>query len=265
MYLRSSTILSFAVILLILPISLFSIELMISYENKEQPPFYMGNTDEVLEKPGVAVEMVKMLEDAIPGLKITLKRTPWKRCISELSDNKVDGIFNASFKESRLVVGRYPTIDNTPYGKVDSTRRITTISYSMYRLKGSGINWNGKFFTNLEDVIGAPFGYSIVEDLRKKGVAVEEAPSSRMNLDKLLSNRVQAVVLQDVTADDIIRRHSKYSNVEKVNPPVATKHYYLMLSHKFVKENPELAIKIWDKLGETRETRCRELAEKYGE
>ena len=164
-----------------------------------------------------------------------------------------------------MVVGRYPTVDRTPYGKVDSLRRITTISYSMYRLKSAKIDWNGEKFINLDGVTGAPFGYSIVEDLHKMNVEVEEAPSSRMNLDKLLSNRVQCVVLQDVTGDNLIKNDKKYSEVEKVFPPVATKHYYLMLSHKFVEENPDLAQKIWDKLGEIRESVSEELAEKYTE
>ena len=76
-------------------VNLISIEITVSYENKEQPPYYMGDTDEVLDNPGVAVEMVKMLEKEIPELKITLKRTPWKRCIEELTSSNVDGIFNA--------------------------------------------------------------------------------------------------------------------------------------------------------------------------
>ena len=66
-----------------------AIEMLISFEDKEQPPYYLGSKDIPVEKPGITVEMIKMLEKQIDGLKIHLRRTPWKRCTIELSRNKV--------------------------------------------------------------------------------------------------------------------------------------------------------------------------------
>ncbi|MDY0164618.1 transporter substrate-binding domain-containing protein [Desulfobotulus sp.] len=243
-----------------------AVEMTIAYENKEQPPYYMGNSDEVISpRPGVSVEMVKMLEERIPGLSIRLVRYPWRRCTVSLGENLVDGIFNASYSKERLVIGWYPTKDHSHDGLEDTDRRIATITYSLYTLKDSKLGWDGKIFSGVHGNIGAPLGYSVVNDLRKLNVPVEEAPSTVNNLDKLLMGRVAAVALQDVTADKIIRNNSKYADIVKVNPPFLSKHYYLMLSHNFVKANPDLAQKIWDELKDIRNTSFDKIAENYSE
>ena len=79
----------------------YAFKIKICYEDKEQPPYYMGTTNQVLaDKPGVAVEIVQMLEGMIEGLKIELIRAPWPRCTAYLGKNYVDGIFNASYKKN---------------------------------------------------------------------------------------------------------------------------------------------------------------------
>lgn len=80
-----------------------AVTMTIACEDKAQPPYYLGDTNEVPEDhPGVAVEMVKALETKIPGLKIRLTRAPWKRCTTELGSGAYDGIFNASYRRSVL-------------------------------------------------------------------------------------------------------------------------------------------------------------------
>lgn len=240
-------------------------EIKIAYENKEQPPYYMGNTSKVLSKnPGVVVEMIQMLDEMMSEIEIKLVRYPWVRCKDSLKKNKVDGIFNASYKKGRLKLGWYPTKNKKHAGRVDISRRVTTIAYSLYKLKGTEIGWDGKNFKSINVKVGAVSGYSIVGDLKKKGVTVDEARSSENNLGKLLLQRVKAVALQDVTADSFIKSEpKKYSKVVKVKPPLVTKPYYLMLSHKFVKENPKLAQKIWDNIRKIRKKQFKKLASKY--
>lgn len=247
--------------------SAVAIEINVAYENKEQPPYYMGNTESILpDKPGVAVEMVKMLEEKVDGLKVKLTRVPWKRCTKQLENNIVDGIFNASYKTSRLKIGWYPTKDKTHVGQVDETKRITTITYSLYVLKGTDLGWTGNNYDVLKGEIGAPLGYSIVGDLQKNGVEVDEAPSTKMNLHKLRKKRVAAVALQSVTADSIIKANPDlFGEIEKVQPPLKTKPYYLMLSHRFVKAHPNIAQKIWDAISNIRENNFETIAAKYSD
>ncbi|CAK0769620.1 hypothetical protein CCP4SC76_5210003 [Gammaproteobacteria bacterium] len=45
---------------------------------------------------------------------------PWKRCLADLQEGKVDGAFPASFKPDRLAQGSYPMTGDQP----DATRRL---------------------------------------------------------------------------------------------------------------------------------------------
>jgi polar amino acid transport system substrate-binding protein len=228
----------------------------------------MGNTLLVLEdKPGVSVEMINMLAELIDGLEIKLERCPWKRCLHALKNNTVHGVFNASYKETRLAMGWYPTTNGAIDGPVDQSKRITLISYYFYTLKNSTFKWDGQKIKNVKrSIIGAPAGYSIVTDLQKKGMIVDESPSTKTNLERLLLKRVDAVAVQDVTADTILVSDPRlFKTIEKIRPPIATKPYYLMLSHEFVEEHPKLAEQIWETIKVIRETKFDEIALKYAD
>ena len=232
----------------------------VAYEDKVQFPYYMGASSKVpTEKPGAAVELIQLIEKKIPGVKVVLKRYPWKRCLQELAKGTVDGAFNASFKESRLKFGAYPWKG----GSVDTERRLTTIAYFFYKKKGAEFSWDGSTVSGNSKKIGAPAGYSIVGDLKKMGIKVSEAPSSTNNLKKLMSGRVSAVALQEVTGDYYINKSEQFSDIEKVQPALKTKPYYLMISHQFKNENSDLAEKIWDAVAQLREEKLQDLTEKY--
>lgn len=242
-----------------------TVTMTIAYEDKAQPPYYLGDMNEVPEtRPGVAVEMVKALESKVPGLQIRLTRAPWKRCTTELGSGAYDGIFNASYRPDRLAIGWYPTVDGTRTGVVDSSKRITTISYGLYVLKTSNATWDGRAFRNLEGLVGAPLGYSIVGDLQALGVTVHEVPGTRNALDMILGGRIAGAALQEVSADALIRAFpERYGRLRKVPKLIASKPYYLMLSHRFVEAHPEMAQRIWTALARIREREFKRLISQY--
>lgn len=234
--------------------------LHVAYEDKTQFPYYMGDTQRVLEKPGAAVELVKLLEKQIPGFKIRFSRYPWKRCLAMLETGQVDGIFNASYSPARTRIGEYPWKN----GQVDPSRRLTTISYHLYSLPNADLGWNGKTFEDAGLEIGAPLGYSIVSDLENLGVSVMKVRSSRQSLQLLTAGRIDAVALQSVTGDFLLATNAdQLKDVVRIDPPLKTKPYYLMLSRHFKAENPELSEKIWDAVGQLREEKLGALSQSY--
>jgi polar amino acid transport system substrate-binding protein len=79
-----------------------------------------------------------------------------------------------------------------------------------------------------------------------------------------MAQRIDGVVLQEVTADYYLRTDPKtYQAITKVSPPIKTKAYYLMLSHAFVDQHPDIAETIWDTLKMLRETEFDTIAAKY--
>jgi len=234
--------------------------LHVAYEDKTQFPYYMGDTQKVLERPGAAVELVKLLEERVPGLRIKFSRYPWKRCLAVLETGQVDGIFNASYNDARTRIGEYPRVN----GQVDPSRRLTTISYHLYALPNAELGWNGELFADPDLEIGAPLGYSIVNDLENLGVSVLKVRSSRQSLQLLVAKRVDAVALQSVTADFLLSKNpGPLADIVRIDPPLKTKPYYLMLSRQFKAANPELAEQIWNAIGELREEKLEALAQPY--
>lgn len=219
------------------------------FQDNENFPYQIGNGPVIKwKKPGVAVEMIMLLEKKLK-VKIDLKRKPWKRCIFELARNKVDGIFNASYKIERLGYGVYPTKN----GKVDPDKRSYTNSYHLFKRKNSSIEWNGKSFTNIKGLIGAPLGYSIVEDLKRRKIKVLQMKDTQTSLRALKSEKLNGAVDFGLAGDLYLKRYPyMFQNIIKTKPPISTKNYYLMLSHKFANQYPVLSQKIWDTIEEIR-------------
>lgn len=225
-------------------------ELTFACENKQDFPTVMGNSEKVLdENPGMAVEAVRILEKKL-SLKINIRRLPWKRCLNELEQGRVQGLFTISFKEKRKKLGMYPEKN----GKVDPSRRFTSASYALYKLKGSDVNFDGTDFINITGRVGAPSGFSIVDDLKKRGLAVNESPSTEHDFKKMISGRLQAVAALEMNGDYYLLADKEFNKkIEKVTPLIVMKPYYFIVSNQFYKEKPQLAEKIFETIAEIRE------------
>jgi len=224
----------------------------LAFENKTSYPNYLGNGNSVnWEKPGFALEFLKIVEKKL-GIQFKFIRVPWKRCLMLMQFNKVDGVFNASYKKERLEYGRYPIRD----GKIDESRRITQMAYVFFKLQDANVHWDGKAFTNLNSRIGTVLGYSIGDDLKKKGFAVDDgAPGPQELLEKLIAERFDIMAGSDNQTEEIISKSpDRYKNVVKLAIPYKIKPYYLMFSHNFVTQHSDMAEKIWDTIGKIRES-----------
>jgi len=231
-----------------------------AYENASQPPNYIGDTSQIINpKPGAAVELIKLLEQSIPNFKVELMRFPWKQCLLKLKDGDIDGAFNGSFTQERLAIGTYPWKNS----QVDPGRRLTTMSYHFYRLKGSKFNWDGQKTSGLDGMVGTPLAFSIVGDLKKMGIQTLSARDIQTNFTNLLRGKVTALALQDVTADFHIKRKTGLKLIEKVFPALKTKPYYLMISKQFNTKHPELSQIIWNTIAQLREDKLPELIQGY--
>ena len=161
--------------------------------------------------------------------------------------NRVDGIFPASFKPSRMEIGRYPMAG----GKVDPSRKTRNNAYFLYALEKTKLHWNGKGFTGKTDAIGAPLGWSIVADLKEKGVMVKEIDISEQTPGLLINKRLDGFVCLETVFDAYLKKNPRFQGtVAKIYPPIKEKPYYLMLSHEFVKAHPLLSEKIWNTIRE---------------
>ncbi len=236
------------------------LNIQLAYSDVEAFPYQMGNGYEIAKPPGIAVEILSKAAQDI-GIDISFIRFPNKRVQEYLKQGEVDGAFIFSFKKERLRMGCYPMHD----GKPDRGKRIAVLSYYLYKNGHGRIQWDGQRFSGVDEItIGANSGYSIVEDLKKIGVRVEEAKTTKQNLEKLRLGRIDGFAAQDITVNPYIV-HEKYSNIQTTGPPLKTKDYYLILSRRFVSERPEIAERLWTKISQIRDGITEKSAPRYKE
>lgn len=233
-----------------------------AYQNSNNFPFQLGNGLKIKpDKPGIAVEMVQMLESSL-RVNIALQRLPWKRAEQRLREGGIDCLFNASFKKSRLINGQYPLVK----GRVDVSKRSYYNSYAIYSLQNSGIQWDGKQLANLSDKkIGVQSGFSVISDLHAMNIDVHQANSIEQLMKLVKHQRIAAAVVFEPLAEAFLKKHSDdYINVRKISPGFKKKAYYLMLSHQFVEKSPKLAENIWIAIAKIRESQAfKEIVQKY--
>ncbi len=221
--------------------------LRVGFNNVDSFPYFLGKGEELSSPPGISVDLINYVSDKL-NLKIEYQRMPGQRVLQSLKRGDLDAAFIFSYKEARQEFGVYPMKD----GKIDSARRMDTLSYVLYRPVGSQLNWNGSEFEHLYSSLAAKLNYSIVADIKKKGIDVIEGRSTPQLFEMLSANRVQGVVDQEAIADAYLHKNH-VKKIEKTLTPLAEKHYYLIFSHQFAKANPQLIESIWNQVAASRD------------
>lgn len=203
-----------------------------------------------LQHQGASFLVMRRLE-SLAGVRFELVGRSWKRCLAELQANRWDGAFAVSFNPSRMVFGVFPMKDGEP----DPALRLRTDGYSLFRLRGSRVGWDGQQFSNLQGMIGAQSGYSIVDQLKQAGVAVDDSSRNMESiLRKLLARRLDGVALLTGDGLQTIAARSEFDGtIERVEPPLVTKPYYLIFSKALYANRPELVQRLWATLPAARE------------
>ena len=233
------------------------LKLRIGYNENSSYPHFLGSGALPTNPPGISVDIIQIIANQLL-FDIEFVRMPGRRVLHELKANRLDAAFIFSFKPERQEFGVFPMIGDIP----DSERRLAVLSYVLYTPRGSNLDWDGKSFKNLSGAIGANAGYSIVGDLRKKNVIIEEAKSTSNNFAKLKNGRVVGVADQEVVADAYLSKHD-FTDIQKIPRPLATKDYFMIFSRKFSSEHPDIRDKIWQVIADKRDELTEQLIPKY--
>ncbi len=235
-------------------------------ENQSYPPFIMGNSDVFPQKnPGILVEILTAAVLEV-GLRPKFIRRPWKRCLKLLEQNKVDGIFASIYLKEREILGRYPLMpsatNRSPH--LDPNRRLRRVIYSLFKNKASDFNWNGDKFSSIRHSIGAPLGYVVVKKLQEEhGIEANTVHLPSKGLRYVAEGYLDAYIIEGDIGRSLIDDLKLGDSLIEVTPPFAKYDWYMMVSHGFYLENPEISEKIWTVIGEYREEHMQRLLEHY--
>ncbi|WP_135077028.1 transporter substrate-binding domain-containing protein [Terasakiella sp. SH-1] len=232
-------------------------KIIIGYEPIENPPYYLGTGHQVpQENPGLTVELLKQVANQ-QNVTLEFLRLPWKRAIASLTDNSINGLFDASFQKKRTKFARYPSL---PDHSVDTSKALMVQRYVLYVKKGTNhFTWTGKSFDfhSGQKNIGIKLGYSIASDLKAHQATIEETHNSEKNIKKLLSDRIIAYAELEGMGDRYLATHPQYAQlIEKLEPPVRTKPYYLVFSHEFYKQYPQFCEAYWENIRSFKQTKA---------
>lgn len=233
---------------------LWSAPLTFCHDDQEYFPWW------IKEGVGLDGQLIQLLEKAM-HIPIVLLPLPWQRCTYLLQQGKVDGAMGVSFLPERMQWGFYPMLAD---GKPDRSKRLRMSGYSLYRLKGSMLNWDGTTLTLGNGPIGIQTGFSVEDLLKKLHAKVNDGSQNPLAILRMLSlKRLSGAALQTSRGDQLLNENPDLAAViERCKIPLEEKPYYLMLSHQLVQRDPELAQKIWDTLEQQRESHAFQALQK---
>lgn len=211
----------------------------------DNSPFVMDSSNKIRTKnPGITIELLRMVEKKLP-VRFVIKRVPWVRAQHSLEKNLTDGIFHSSFQADRMKIGVYPMKN----GQVDPSRKIAVRNYVFYTTKGSTLYWDGKTLRGVNDSIGIVRGAAIGKYLLKMNIPTEEITSPEQEMKMLAAGRLAAVAELENIGDAVVTKSpDEFSKIIKVSTPIQEYPYYLMFSHQFYNQYPDLTEKIWNEI-----------------
>ncbi|PHV10213.1 substrate-binding periplasmic protein [Chitinimonas sp. BJB300] len=232
-------------------------QIALAYNSEPSPPYFIGEGYIGPSKPGAAVELLQLTAAQV-GCTLKLIRVPNMRVLAEAQVGKHDGVFMYSYNAERATSFVYPTRE----GKPDSSRRITTLSYYLYKTKGSPVSWDGQHFSGINAPIGVNLGWSVGKDLLARGLQIEEAISTKQNFAKLRSGRIAAYATQDLAGDSEIADEN-ITDVERLPIPLSSKDYFIMFNMPYYQQNHDRVEQFWTTLGTLRESTLPGILRKY--
>lgn len=186
-------------------------------------------------------------------LRFEYRALPWRRCLAELTGNRVDGAFAASYRPERREYGVFPGDGDS----VDAGKRLHLDRYVLVRRKGGPPDWDGQRFSRLEGNIGTQFGYSVAGDLKAMGIKVDDgAPGNPELQRKLQAGYVSAIAVLEGEAEFLMANDERLrQEFEVVTAPLIEKPYFLIFSHQARRQRKALTEAIWDAIEKVRESR----------
>ncbi len=197
---------------------------------------------------GIHVELVKLAIENV-GMEAKFLAMPWKRCLRENEQGRVDAVVSASYKAKRAKYLYFP--DDAALSK-KSPLRLMQIEYVVVTLKKDHYTFTGNLST-LPVPVRIPAGYSLADDLKKKGINVDDSSQSdTANIQKLVRDKEGSVVLIPELATLLDARVANKGKLDISKIPISSKSYYVAFSKKTKIAKKDIQ-SIWARVAELRD------------
>ncbi len=210
--------------------------------------WYPYTYEENGEAKGIHIDMVREVMKNL-GHTAVFTPLPWKRCLKLTEVGEFNAIVSASYKPKRAEYLRYPP-DAASSSK--SKWRTTQVEYVVVSYANSKYVFEGDLAT-LPRPVRAPLGYSIVDDLKAKGINVVTAPNFTDNMRALIQSKRGVVITPPLNAE-VMHKDPRFSEQFRVHEtPVASKSYYMPFSKKNSGISEQEMGRIWEEIARLRD------------
>lgn len=192
------------------------------------------------------------------GYEPTFKPMAWKQCLDEAKSGKVDAIASSAYNTERASFLFYPS-DAIQESKQNNKAplRVTQGSYvaitsvvdpndqaNSYEFKGD--------LKTLPSPVRVAAGYSIIGELEKVGVRVEEGKNVETNFENLIKDK-KGCVIDLIDVANHFSLQPEFSNKIQIQKQVAlSKAYYFPFSKKSSIPLTQVQ-KIWEEIAKVRD------------
>jgi polar amino acid transport system substrate-binding protein len=186
------------------------------------------------------------------GVTFDLQVLPWRRCLLDAQQGRVDGVMAISHSAERAVWLAYPMRQGLP----DASLRVRLDRYHWYARSEQTLSWDGRSLEGLgSGSVGAVAGYSVVGVLRDMGFKVDEqAGSTQATLRMLSLARIEAAAVLATEAEPLLQADPQLAKtLKRLEPALLERAYFLGFSKPFAAEQLALVQRIWAELPVVRE------------
>jgi len=185
----------------------------------EYPPYQFSTPN------GADGIVVRVLDKAFErlGIEYTISVMPWKRALLSVRKGEADGIFTVYETKERLEFLDY------------SRTVIMPQVVSVWTRRGTDLGYDGSLESLADARLGLVLGVSYgqrFDDARAAGTfkAIEVVPEGSININKLLNDRIDAVIMNKYGAMHHLNMKDALDLVEELQPEISSVPSYIAFS-----------------------------------
>ncbi len=209
--------------------------------------WYPFTYEEQGKPKGMHVDIVKKALESL-GYQIEMITLPRKRCIISAQNGEIDGIISIAFHPDLDKFLEFPPdVAQTK----ESNYRIMQIDQVVITHMDNPYEFEGDI-RSLPAPVRIPRGESLLADLEKAGLKVEEANSDKQNFGKLIRDKNGVIITSSMIAENM-DLDPAFKGKFKINPtPLVSESYHLAFSTK-TRLSPVEKERIWREIARWRD------------
>lgn len=193
------------------------------------------------------VRVAGWLAQQIPNA--TFLHLPWQRCLSQVREGRIDGLFWIGWTAERAQWFQFPLRDGQP----DPSLALEELPYHIYVHKDSKLQWDGQRFAGLQYGMLTSKGYLVEQRLRELNALSPLDLDISHAVDLVVNHRIDGYVIAPGITEQQFQQHPEFAKIRRLEPPLLNLPLYFAFSKKFCQDNAARCQQLWRHLAQRRQ------------